>query len=138
MNWLINVMNYRPNTTIAVISALHSLAVGVGFIFNLAAVKALALYPLVIFMTPQLFGLLFVVVSIVTIAGLVLERSGLVSYGSDVQSAVWLFTFILYVINGYWYIGLINAIFWSIIAGYTGFAFKHIDKDKGVNHADGA
>lgn len=116
----------RPFSIIGAITAIHSIVYGVGYMFGAGGFIDTVLYRNVgDLLTPTLFGLILFVVGVGALWSFAKAKADSVSLFSTMQSFLWLFATLVYMLNGAWLLGLGVGLVWAALSGYAAFAFKH-------------
>lgn len=114
---------YRPLSVLGVIVAIHTIVVGLGFLF-VDNVRTTPLYlSLEKVAGVEIFGWVLVGLGLVVAYAYIHGKGKLVALASYLQTLHWLFIFCGYYLAGQSFLGLQNALFWAVLSGYVAFAF---------------
>ncbi len=129
MKKVYEIFNYKPVTVIGIISAIHTLMYGVGYLFNLSDFANTVLYQNVTeLMDPHLFGCILIIVGLASIFAFLYGKIGWVSATSTAQAFVWLFAAFVYFFSSSIALGIAVGLVWSFLNAYSGYVYKQKDR----------
>jgi hypothetical protein len=125
---LATTVNGRPITIVGIITALHSIVYGIGFIFGIGGFMRTVLYNDITGVTnPTFFGILLLLSGSIVALGLALSHPKMIAISSSIQSLSWFFTFLVYVLNGQFLLGVGIALVWVLLSSYVAYVHAHYD-----------
>jgi hypothetical protein len=129
MNFLRRVTTKRPLCFLASVLATKDILLGTGFILGIDNLNQGRLYSnfdaLWPGMSGDLMGLLFIIVGVFVLGSVLAGRPYFVRLGLRFQAYAWLFSGLMYMLNGFFLVSIIYGFFFSILAGYLAFYFKY-------------
>lgn len=119
----------RPITILGIISAVHTVVYGLGFMFALGGFEKSRLYQNIdSSMSTNWYGMAMLVIGGITLAGYINKWSRVVYNLSFVQSVIWLFSTAVYVLAGEVMLGIGVALVWAAISQYLAYAYRYIEE----------
>lgn len=121
---IVNALNNRPVRALGFLTAVHSVIYGIGYITAMGGFTGTVLY--------VNFGSLLATTSfgvIVLLGGLLLafayarNNPKTIQKASIIQSCVWLFASMTYILNGAWLLALGISLPWALLSSYLSYAF---------------
>ena len=127
---LLDMATDRPLSLMATGLGLRDIFVGLGFLFNFNDISTTLLYQNFNGLLPgsadgYLAGSLFLVLGLIVFVTAFMGKIHIASIGLRGQALVWLFSTIMYVINGQLLLAVIIGLFFCVAAGYLSFYFKY-------------
>lgn len=120
---------HRPITVFGMIAAIHSVVYGIGYATHSTGYVDTVLYRNINgLVEPAVFGVFLIAIGLPLMFAFVTNKFSWVSRLSTVQSVAWLFAFFMYALYGSWLLGAGMALMWTLISGYTAFAYKNQDR----------
>ena len=111
----------KPLSILGILVALHTIVVGVGFLF-ITKVKVTPLYQhLNTLLNIKYFGVFLIIVGIVSILSYCSFKVRLIKIINDIQCLAWLFIFFGYLVDLDYFVGTQNALFWAVFSTYISF-----------------
>src|SRR5690348_2334770 len=128
-NHIINLTTQRPLRLMAAGLAAKDTLLGLGFIYNLSDIAHTLLYQNFNGlaggeMGGMIAGILLVIFGVYTLITSLVGSLNLASYGLRFEALFWLFSTIMYILNGQLLLALTNGIFFTVASGYLAFLFK--------------
>lgn len=124
-----NLTNNRPLCFLSTCGGVRDSGIGVGFILGLEQIRQTRLFQnydeLVPGYTGMGVGVLLLIVGLIVAVTAVADKTKWTQIGLRIQAFVWLFSAIMYSLNGDLLLGLIFGMFFSIPAGYLAFYYKY-------------
>jgi len=120
----------RPITVVGLLSALHSIIYGFGFLLAVGGFDRAILYIEVGLFYPfgqEIFGIILILAGIITMTGYLANKARLIRWGSGGQSFLWAFAAFTYFLTGQILLGLGVAMIWSVISTYMAFLHKNVE-----------
>jgi hypothetical protein len=121
----------RPITILGILSALHSIVYGVGFIFGAGGFSRTVLYMETSqVMDPMYFGVGLLAIGLAVMVSFLRGKNRTVSVSSFTQSFIWFFATLIYWLNGEYLLGIGIALLWTLISQYVSYCYRHLDDIK--------
>ena len=131
--------SYRPVSVLAISSGVRDILLGIGFLIGWDQITRTLIYQNYEELIPGVSGFgsgaLMVVVGVTVILSSLVSNRDWMSSSIKLQSLVWLFSTLMYILNGHWMLAAIFGIFFTFPAGYSGYYVKHhppIDEQLGL------
>lgn len=126
MKKLGRIFNYRPFTIIGLLTALHTLAYGLGYLIPTSGFQATVLYGSVHeIMDPVYIGIFLTTLGVYSIYGWLRDSSSHVARSSAIMAFFWLFASMSYFVVGAFGLGIGVGLVWCLLSGYVAFAYKN-------------
>jgi hypothetical protein len=119
-----NALNNRPVRVLGFISAIHSFIYGFGYITAMGGFTGTVLY--VNFgdkISTQVFGVILLITGSLLAFAYSRNNPKTVRAATIVQTAVWLFATMMYLLNGAYLLALGISLPWVLLSSYIAFAF---------------
>lgn len=111
------------------VGGIRDLLIGLGFIFGLEQIQQTRIYQNYEELVPGhsglAMGILFLVVGLFVAVTAILDKTKWTKIGLDFQAFAWLFSSLMYLMNGEVLLAVIFGVFFSIPAGYLAFYYKY-------------
>jgi hypothetical protein len=129
-NFLLSLATNRPLCLIAAGLGIRDFFVGLGFIFNFSDVTQTLLYQNFtgLLHGPAdgiIAGVLFIIFGLFVMVTALMNKPRPAAVGLRFQSLVWMFSAIMFFINGQFLLAIVTGLFFSIAAGYLAFFFRY-------------
>lgn len=122
----VTLFNYRPLTIIGLIIAIHSIAYGLGYIIPTSGFEASVLYnAFEAFIKPAWVGAFLTAIGFYSAYAWVKDSEKHISNSSFIMAFFWLFAAMTYFVAGAFGQGIGIGLVWSLLSGYTAFAYKN-------------
>lgn len=119
-------IKYSPMAVIGIISAIHSIVYGIGYVFMLPEFQNTVLYPAVAsLIDPRLFGVVLLLVGIASVVAFTSNRPKWASPMGTTQAMIWLFAALVYFLTGAVALGIGVGLVWSVLNAYAAFVFAN-------------
>lgn len=124
-----NLTNNRPLCFLSTVGGIRDVLIGLGFIFALEQIRQTRIFQNYEELIPGYSGLamgwLFLIVGGVVAVTALLDKTQWTQLGLRFQAYAWLFSTIMYALNGDFLLAAIFGIFFSVPAGYLAFYYKY-------------
>jgi len=121
---MVNMLNHRPVRVFGIISAIHMIIYGLGYTFAFGGFTGTVLY--VNFgnkISTEIFGVIMLVTGLLLAFAYSRNNPKTIRSISLIQTAVWLFASMTYLLNGAWMLALGISLPWALLSSYIAFAF---------------
>lgn len=120
---------YRPLSVLAMAGALRDILLGIGFLIGLEQITQTLIYQnydeLIPGISGPVVGVLLVAISLCTIGFAAMTKRVALTGALKVQAALWLFSTLMYILNGHWLLAGIFGIFFCFPAAFIAFYVKY-------------
>lgn len=121
-------INLRPLGVTGFIIAIHSIVYGIGYTLKLGGFSNTVLYHNIgDVVSPEIFGIALLILGTILAYGYAKEKAGIVKRFTPLQSIVWLFATLIYMLSGAVMLGIGVGLVWALLSGYVGYAFLNKD-----------
>lgn len=122
-------MKYRPLSILAMASAIRDILLGIGFIAGWSDITQTLIYQNYNDLFPgysgPVVGILFILAGVSIIIGAVKTNRRFMVQALNFQALAWLFSTIVYMLNGNFILAAIFGTFFSFPAGFMAFHIKY-------------
>lgn len=119
-------INGRPLTVVGLITALHSIVYGLGFLLLIGGFEKTALYEnLDSTLNARWLGGFLLIVGLSVAAGLFARNDKLITFASGIQSFIWAVIFFIYALLGEPFLGVGTALVWAMFSIYVSYVHKN-------------
>lgn len=126
--FLANFTNNRPLAFLSALGGLRDFFMGLGFVLGLSQIQQTHLYQnynaLIPHFSGPAAGWLLIVIGLVVVVSALMNKTRWVQKGLRASALIWLFSTIMYGLNGDLVLASIFGIFFSIPAGYLAYYYR--------------
>ena len=116
----------RPLCFLSTVGGLRDFLLGLGFIFSVDHITHTMLYSNFSEIAPGFFaGLMFTIVGGFTMLTAFVDKIKYARWGLRAQSFIWLFSGLMYALDGSWIFAFMLGGYFSVMAGYLGYYYKY-------------
>jgi len=121
--------NYRPLSVLAISAGIRDILVGIGFLVGWEQITRTLIFMNYNELIPGISGLiaggLFIAVGLAVVISCIRYNPSWMSVNLKTQSLFWLFSTLMYMLNGHFLLAAIFGLFFMLPAGYSGFYVKY-------------
>ncbi len=129
MKPLFHFLKYRPLSILAMAGAVRDILLGIGFIVGWTQITQTLIYQNYDELWPgysgMVAGIVFVVIGIGLIWAAINTKRDWLVHALNVQAFFWLFSTLMYALNGHFLLAMIFGVFFTFPAGFTAFYVKY-------------
>lgn len=121
-------IKYRPLSILAAAGAIRDILFGIGFVAGWGQVIQTLIYQnynsLIPGISGPLVGIVLILCGLLVMWGAYNSNRKRMVTALNVQALIWMFSTIVYILNGYWLLAAVFGVFFSFPAGFTAMHIK--------------
>jgi hypothetical protein len=118
---------FRPMSTVGILTALHSIFIGLGFLIGREVHRTVLYHHVSNIMSPYVFAGIMIVVGLLSMMAYIKQSDKGVDLLSQVQTLAWFLVSIIYFSYGSVILGITSGLVWTVLSFYSSFSYRNRD-----------